>query len=277
MKHRINPQVDCVFKAILGSNENTVALLDFLNAILAPKENIEQVEIINPYNEREFISDKLTIGGIKAQDAAGHQYQIEIQLAIPTHLPQRILYTWADIYAAQLQQGDDFKSLTPLISIWILANNLFNDSPSYHHQFQFLDRENRLTLSDHCAIHILELNKWHLGKTLKPEEHWLYFFKEAKNWDALPASLNTAAMRQAMTTLKKFSDKEREYHRYQSRQNALREQTSMQSSIEEVKRAVIEAEERANESEEKLKASEQKVRQLQEMLEKQGIAPDTEL
>ena len=105
-----------------------------------------------------------------------------------------------------------------------------------------------------------------------------------------------------MTTLEKFSDKEREYHLYQSRQNALREQKTIQISLEESKRAVIaaeekaneaaekaneaeekaneaeekanEAEEKANEAEEKLKASEQKNQRLLEILEKQGINPD---
>lgn len=54
MKHKINPQVDCVFKALLGSVENTASLLDFLNSILLPASLIKEVVILNPYNEKEF-------------------------------------------------------------------------------------------------------------------------------------------------------------------------------------------------------------------------------
>jgi hypothetical protein len=39
----------------------------------------------------------------------------------------------------------------------------------------------------------------------------------------------TAVMRQAMNTLKTFSEKERAYHRYQARQNYLRQQKSIEN------------------------------------------------
>ena len=35
MKHRIDPKVDCVFKALLGAEENRALLVHFLNAVLA--------------------------------------------------------------------------------------------------------------------------------------------------------------------------------------------------------------------------------------------------
>ena len=93
MKHFINPTVDCVFKAILGSEENKNLLIHFLNAILEPEEGslIKEVLIKNPYNEREFTGDKLTIVDVKAIDEKGHHYQIEIQLAIHAALAPRIL------------------------------------------------------------------------------------------------------------------------------------------------------------------------------------------
>jgi hypothetical protein len=34
MKHRIDPKIDCVFKALLGSEENRNLLVHFLNAVL---------------------------------------------------------------------------------------------------------------------------------------------------------------------------------------------------------------------------------------------------
>ena len=96
MKHRINPIVDCVFKAILGSPKNKNLLVHFLNAILERKKGslIRSVAIKNPYNEREFIGDKLTAVDVKAIDEKGRNYQIEIQTAIHAALPARILYTW---------------------------------------------------------------------------------------------------------------------------------------------------------------------------------------
>ena len=85
-------------------------MIHFLNAVLAGElaALIAEVEILDPYNEREFLDDKLSIVDVKARDLAGRLYQIEIQLLNVPNLPARILYGWADLYSAQLQGGDCF-------------------------------------------------------------------------------------------------------------------------------------------------------------------------
>lgn len=107
MKHKIDPRIDCVFKAILASDGNGNLLVHFLNAMLLGElqSPIESVDILNPYNEREFIDDKISIVDVKARDAQGTIYQIEIQLLRYTDLPTRILYTWTDIQWAIAQRG----------------------------------------------------------------------------------------------------------------------------------------------------------------------------
>lgn len=59
MKHSINPKVDCVFKALLGSEDNRHLLVHFLNAILGAElpAPITSVELLNPTRDREFASD----------------------------------------------------------------------------------------------------------------------------------------------------------------------------------------------------------------------------
>ncbi|NEV63778.1 hypothetical protein G3446_18100 [Thiorhodococcus minor] len=48
------PKIDCVFKALLGSESNRAFLVHFLNAILGPDLGapITQVDILNTYNDR---------------------------------------------------------------------------------------------------------------------------------------------------------------------------------------------------------------------------------
>ncbi len=94
-------------------NENL--LIDFLNSVLVPQLPISNVEILNPYNEREYYSDKLTIVDVKAKDENKTTYQIEIQLSIFSYLPESILYTWSDLYQSQLQSGERFSELRPVI------------------------------------------------------------------------------------------------------------------------------------------------------------------
>ncbi|MDP2100116.1 MAG: hypothetical protein Q8K10_16015, partial [Methylobacter sp.] len=74
------------------------------------------------------------------------------------------------------------------------------------------------------------------------EQRWLKFFKEGEqlNDSALPDWMSTQEMKQAMSTLSIFSEKERRYHQYQSRQEYLREQRTIQLELEQTSQALIE-------------------------------------
>ncbi|MGH8498226.1 MAG: Rpn family recombination-promoting nuclease/putative transposase, partial [Methylococcales bacterium] len=236
MKHRIDPKVDCVFKALLGSEANRNLLIHFLNAILTGElaAPIAEVEILNPYNEKEFLDDKLSIVDVKARDAAGNVFQVEIQLSAYGHLPTRIAYTWADIYSQQLQSGQNYDLLKPTYSIWLLAENLIADD-DYAHNYKLRDDNGRM-LIDHGGIWLLELAKFDAESIATEQQRWLMFFKKGDQLDAanLPEWMNTEEMRKAMSTLKQFSEKERDYHAYQARQNFLREQRTIQGEMEEL-------------------------------------------
>ncbi|MEY4210023.1 MAG: hypothetical protein RLZ92_402 [Pseudomonadota bacterium] len=58
--------------------------------------------------------------------------------------------------------------------------------------------------------------------------------------------MTTTEMRQAMSTLSQFSDKEKDYHAYQARQNYLRQQRTIQGERDEFKQK-WDAERRAKE------------------------------
>lgn len=110
MKHSVDPMVDCVFKAILGSNEHIDLLLHFINSVCQDDFNspIMHLTIINPYNEKDFLSDKMSIVDVKACDKTGNIFQIEIQLFVSASLKQRIIHNWAEIYSRQLKEGDSW-------------------------------------------------------------------------------------------------------------------------------------------------------------------------
>ena len=105
MYNYIDATIDCVFKAILASPGNEYILVHFLNCILQPETAIISVTILNPYNEKEFLTDKLSIVDIKAKDANNVKYQIEVQLSTPSYLANRMVYNWSDMYKTQIAEG----------------------------------------------------------------------------------------------------------------------------------------------------------------------------
>jgi predicted transposase/invertase (TIGR01784 family) len=245
MKHQIDPKIDCVFKALLGAENNRNLLVHFINAMIGSDLSapIDAVEILNPYNEKEFLEDKLSIVDVKARDAQGAIYQIEIQLVSYANLPERILYNWADIYSQQLQSGDHFRVLRPAYAIWLLADTLIADDTDYVHVYKIRDNKGR-TLNNHCGIWLLELDKFNTQHIETEQQRWLQFFKEGERLNdeaGLPDWMTTEEMRQAMSTLRQFSDKELDYDAYQARQNFLREQLTIQHELDEERQAKLEA------------------------------------
>lgn len=118
----------------------------FLNAILgdALPSLIAASKILNPYNEKEFLDDKLSVVDVKAHVQSGRQYQIAIQLLNHPDLPSRILYGWADLYSAQLQSGENYALLRPTCAIWLLGDALLPDVVGYAHRLRMRDQHGRL-------------------------------------------------------------------------------------------------------------------------------------
>ena len=245
MKHNIDPKVDCVFKALLGAEDNRNLLVHFLNAVLGAElsQPIVSVVIINPYNDKEFLNDKLSIVDVKASDQNGRIYQIEVQLAYYTDLPARMVYTWSDIYCKQLQSGSDFANLKPTYSIWLLGKNAVKDDENYIHAYKLRDETGKL-LTEHGGIWLLELEKFSAAHIENEQERWLQFFKKGdllNDEQELPDWMNTQEMRQAMSTLRQFSEKDKDYFAYQARQNYIRQQMSVYGELDATRQAKNEA------------------------------------
>jgi hypothetical protein len=85
-------------------------------------------------------------------------------------------------------------------------------------------------------------------------ERWLKFLKDGEHLDPehLPEWMQHPIIRQAMSILSRFSEKERDDHRDQSRQEALRVQRTIQRALDEA-RAATEAEHQAKEAERQAK------------------------
>ena len=77
----IRPTVDFVFKLLFDDPRNADLLVHLLNSVLKPKHSIQAVEILNPFDGKEFEGDKLSIVDVKARDSTGAWYVIEVQNA----------------------------------------------------------------------------------------------------------------------------------------------------------------------------------------------------
>ena len=78
------------------------------------------------------------------------------------------------------------------------------------------------------------MKKFNANQVETEDQRWLKFFKDGErlNDEALPDWMITQEMKQAMSTLSTFSEKDQQYYQYQARQEYLREQRTIQSELE---------------------------------------------
>jgi predicted transposase/invertase (TIGR01784 family) len=88
-----NPKVDYAFKHLLGRESTRPILVNLLNSVLVPAigHYIQDIDLLNPFNPKESLDDKLSILDINARDQAGQQFNVEMQMLAYPHYEKRIL------------------------------------------------------------------------------------------------------------------------------------------------------------------------------------------
>jgi predicted transposase/invertase (TIGR01784 family) len=222
----VDPKVDYAFKHLFGRDTTRPILINVLDSVLnpAPGHHIQDIDLLNPFNPKEALDDKLSILDIKARDQSGRQFNVEMQMLAYRYYEKRILYYAAKLHQQQLHEGQDYLELKPTISISFLDHVLFPQVPAYHLRFRLLEASHPVQFTDDLEFHLLELPKF----TKTAEELasgldiWLYFLRHAAKMDteALPAALQQPLVLRAVEELKMLSQTDPERERYEARRKA---------------------------------------------------------
>jgi predicted transposase/invertase (TIGR01784 family) len=229
MRLGIRPTVDFAFKKIFGTPENVPILLGLVNAVLQLRDPLVDVEILNPFSYQEFQDDKLIVLDIRARDAAGRWLNIEMQVSVYPGLLQRLAYYACALYVDQLQAGEHYTRLRPAISISLLNQVLFSDTPAAHHRFRLVDSEHYRALPESIQVHTVELTKYSLDEAsihaAPAIEQWAFFFLRADRYE--PARLRELLpgepFQRAITVLETIAAKREDRHMYDQREKAQRD------------------------------------------------------
>lgn len=174
---------DMVFKYLFGREESKEQLKAFINAVLEDGDGISvtELEIQNPFNLKEFESDKLSILDLKAKDQKGRTFNLEVQTMGYKDYAYRSLFYWSRIYVSQIKERDDYKILRPVVSINLLNFTLIDGNNRFHNTFQLREKTDpSIILTDHLLIHFLEMPKFN-SESNRTLGQWLrYFLHEGK-------------------------------------------------------------------------------------------------
>ncbi len=191
----INPKTDFAFKKIFGSEESRQILISFLNAILYKGDDvIQDVEILDPYVGPRVRGMKSTYLDLRVRLNDRTTVIIEMQVLNYESFEKRILYNAAKTYSTQLQVGDKYNLLNPIIALTITDFRMFDWSEEVIARFVLKEKD---YLMDY-PINDIELVFVELPKFTKPLEEletladkWIFFLKSATDLNVVPDSMNS--------------------------------------------------------------------------------------
>lgn len=211
----VNPKNDIAFKKIFGSEDKTEVLIGFLNAVLdlQGQDAIKSIRIRNPYQAVKLTIDKQSILDIYAIDNRDFSFIIEMQVANVSSILKRFAFYVAREYASQIDSGEGYPELAPVVFIGILDFEIFTKKvekdgknkegdvqeevpqptpPKRKHDYlschEILDRETHEHHIKDFTFYFIELPKF----TKKADQlthildKWVYFIKNAEDLDIIP-------------------------------------------------------------------------------------------
>jgi len=245
---------DIAFRKIFGNENKKEILISFLNAVLKleNQNQIKTITLLNPFQLPKIKGLKVTVIDVKATDNKGNVFIIEMQLTDKKGLDKRIQYYGAKGYSSQIDSGDDYLKLKPLIFIGILDFNYF-DSPNYISRHLIMDCDTREHKFKDLEFNFIELPKFkkELIEIDNLTDKWIYFIKNSENLDVIPQNTNDTGLLSAYKDAEKHNwtkEELEEYEYAQMREQDEKGEIELAEERAEMKRAIEIAQEMIKEN-----------------------------
>ncbi|MEG4342065.1 Rpn family recombination-promoting nuclease/putative transposase [Microcoleus sp. A003_D6] len=191
----INPKTNYAFKKIFGSSESKEILISFLNALIYEgNPTIEDLEIINPNLPPKLEGLKDSYLDVKAKLDDGSLVIIEILVLNVQYSGNRVLYNAAKTYAFQLQKGEGYRMLKPLIALTITDFEMFRNSHNLISRFVYKEVKSNLNYPENdMNLVFVELPKFskEASQLETLTDKWIYFMKYARILSEVPETMDS--------------------------------------------------------------------------------------
>jgi predicted transposase/invertase (TIGR01784 family) len=208
---------DVAFRKIFGSENKTVIIISFLNAILnlEGQDRITSVALVNPFQLPRIRGEKASIIDVRAKDVRGRSFIVEMQIAEKDGFAKRVQFYSSKEYASQIDRGDDYTILNPVYFIGILSFKFFSNK-NYFTKHLTVDEQTGECTFDDIKFRFIELPKF------KKKEHelvtiidkWTYFIKRADRLEVVPSNTDDEGLLAAYEEAKKHNWTKEEYDEY---------------------------------------------------------------
>ncbi|MBR5421716.1 MAG: Rpn family recombination-promoting nuclease/putative transposase [Lachnospiraceae bacterium] len=234
---RIRMTNDYLFKATLQSD--SFALAGLSAALLhLPPENIQRVEVTNPFILGEEYEEKNIVLDVKVCLNNNTRLDLEMQVANYHDWPERSTY-YACRNFARLHRGEEYHDVKPSHQIGLLDFFPFPDHLSFYSTYRLRDDTSGRLYTDKFSIRVLELNNVSLATEEDKRyniDKWARLYK-AETWeDVKMIASEDPAIFAAANTIYKLSEDERIREQCEAREDFLRRELATRRELEELNR-----------------------------------------
>jgi predicted transposase/invertase (TIGR01784 family) len=190
----INPKTDFAFKKIFGSKQSKDILISFLDAILYQSTStLTDLEILDPYQAPRIKGIKDSFLDVQATLKGGQTVIIEMQVLNVLGFDKRVLYNAAKAFSIQLDVGEDYTMLNPIIALTITDFEMFPHSPKVISSYALREKEEMTSYSDDIELVFVELPKFkkEVDELDDLSDKWIYFLKNASALRSVPSTMQS--------------------------------------------------------------------------------------
>jgi len=213
-----DPKNDLAFKKIFGNENKKEILISFLNSALdfTNEKAIVDVTLNNPYQFPDIKELKETILDIKATDASGNKFIVEMQKKDLSNFAKRSLYYTSKAYVSQIDSGVDVRNLEKVYYIAILNFNMFENN-NYISRHLIINQETQTQDLKDFEFTFIELKKFKvkLEDLISTIDKWIYFINNASSLELIPQEYkDIKEFQEAFKIASKFDWNKKELEHY---------------------------------------------------------------
>ena len=175
----LDPKNDIVFKRIFG--EHPRILRSFLNALLplTEEEQIVSLEYLSAEQAPQLPLLKNSIVDVRCCDARGRQFIVEMQMNWTSAFLQRVLFNASKAYVRQLEKGEQYELLQPVIGLSLLDDQFDHTSSEFYHHYRMVNVERPQRVIEGLQLVFVELPKFKTAPDMAPlKTAWIRFLRE---------------------------------------------------------------------------------------------------